>query len=145
MPSPEELEKIQKDNLSKEQIRKDKIREDAYMAGKNIGEKKIVSAPNIEKTKSCLQELKYVKHELGQNKKTASAINIEEVKSCVQELNYAKRELRQEQDNLVFRTKELARRQKQLVEYNNAKWVKDEICRVEEIIDIINKNIKNTS
>lgn len=113
MPSPEELEKIQKDNLSKEQIRKDKIREDAYMAGKNIGEKKIVSAPNIEKTKSCLQEL-----------------------------NYAKRELRQEQDNLVFRTKELARRQKQLVEYNNAKWVKDEICRVEEIIDIINKNIK---
>lgn len=33
MPSPEELEKIQKENLTEEEIKKDKIREEAYEAG----------------------------------------------------------------------------------------------------------------
>lgn len=33
MPSPEELEKIQKENLTDEQIGKDKIREEAFNAG----------------------------------------------------------------------------------------------------------------
>ena len=34
MPSPDELEKIQKANLTEEQIAKDEIREDAFSAGK---------------------------------------------------------------------------------------------------------------
>ncbi|MFA6973678.1 MAG: hypothetical protein WC238_03010 [Parcubacteria group bacterium] len=43
MPSPAELERIQKENLSEEQIEKDEIREETYEAGKIAGRKKILS------------------------------------------------------------------------------------------------------
>ena len=60
MPSPEELNRIQKENLTDEQIEKDKIREETYEAGKMKGLQEVQQAHSAQDLRDQVEMMEVV-------------------------------------------------------------------------------------